>query len=90
MSRTEFTVRVHNSGGSTQTATGSFAGGGDFGGAGSGQTMLTFERTSGPTAIVTDALSVPPIPGPLEEARQIAGAHEIARTTLKGRATTSL
>ncbi len=60
VSRTEFTVRVHNSGGGAQTASGSFTGGGDFGGAGSGQTMLTFDRSSGPTAIVTDALSVLP------------------------------
>jgi hypothetical protein len=52
--RTEFSVRVNNSG-AAQLATGSFTGEGDHGGAGSGQTMLTFDRASGPT-ITMDAL----------------------------------
>jgi uncharacterized protein YfaP (DUF2135 family) len=56
VSRTEFTVRVNNSG-AAQIATGSFTGEGDQGGAGSGQTMLTFDRSTGPTAITMDALS---------------------------------
>lgn len=59
VSRTEFTVRVNNSG-SVQIASGSFTGGGDFGGLGSGQTMLTFDRTAGPTAIVMEALTPSP------------------------------
>jgi uncharacterized protein YfaP (DUF2135 family) len=61
VSRTEFTVRVNNSG-AAQIATGSFTGEGDHGGAGSGQTMLTFDRSSGPSAITMDALSPSPSP----------------------------
>jgi uncharacterized protein YfaP (DUF2135 family) len=57
--RTEFSVRVNNSG-AVQLATGSFTGGGDNGGEGSGQTMLTFDRSTGPTAITMEALSPSP------------------------------
>jgi hypothetical protein len=59
VARTDYTVRVNN-GGSVQLVSGFFTGSGDFGGAGDGQTVATFERTSGPTAIVTDALSTVP------------------------------
>jgi uncharacterized protein YfaP (DUF2135 family) len=54
--RTNYTVRVNN-GGSVQIVTGSFTGSGDFGGRGSGGTVATFERSSGPSAVVSDALS---------------------------------
>jgi uncharacterized protein YfaP (DUF2135 family) len=54
--RSNYTVRVNN-GGSVQIVTGSFTGEGDSGGAGSGRTVATFERTTGPTAIVSEALS---------------------------------
>ena len=46
VARTNFTVRVI-SGGSVQVVTGDFTGTGDRGGAGSGRTVATFERTSG-------------------------------------------
>jgi hypothetical protein len=59
VSRTDYTVRVNN-GGSVQLVSGFFTGPGDLGGAGDGRTVATFERTSGPTAIVTDALSAVP------------------------------
>lgn len=55
--RTNYNVLVNN-GGSVQVVTGSFTGAGDRGGAGSGSTVATFERTSGPTAVVvSEALS---------------------------------
>lgn len=50
--RTEYTVRINN-GGAVQIVSGSFTGAGNRGGAGSGQTVATFSRTAGPTAIVT-------------------------------------
>jgi hypothetical protein len=57
--RTDYTVRVNNSG-SVQVVSGSFTGGGDRGGAGSGETVATFERTSGPSPTVTEAFSALP------------------------------
>lgn len=60
VARTQFSVLVNNSG-AVQLATGSFTGDGDHGGAGSGQTMLTFDRSTGPTAAITmDTLSPSP------------------------------
>jgi uncharacterized protein YfaP (DUF2135 family) len=57
VAQTTYNVLVNN-GGSVQVVTGSFTGGGDRGGAGSGRTVATFERTSGPTAVITtEALS---------------------------------
>lgn len=50
VSRTNYTVRVNN-GGAVAIYSGSFTGTGDGGSAGSGRTIATFERTSGPTAI---------------------------------------
>ncbi len=48
--RTEYTVRINN-GGAVQIVSGFFTGAGDQGGAGSGRTVTTFSRASGPTAI---------------------------------------
>jgi uncharacterized protein YfaP (DUF2135 family) len=59
VARTEFSVLVNNSG-AVQLATGFFTGEGDHGGAGSGQTMLTFDRNTGPAAITMDVLSPSP------------------------------
>jgi len=57
VAQTNYNVLVNN-GGNVQVVTGSFTGNGDRGGAGSGRTVATFERTTGPTAIVvTEALS---------------------------------
>ena len=57
VAQTNYTVLVNN-GGSVQVVTGSFTGTGDRGGAGSGRTVATFDRTSGPTAVtMTEALS---------------------------------
>jgi hypothetical protein len=57
VAQTNYSVLVNN-GGSVQVVTGSFTGTGDRGGAGSGRTVATFERTSGPTAVtMTEALS---------------------------------
>ena len=49
VAQTNFTVRI-NSGGAVQLFTGSFTGGGDQGGQGSGRLITTFERLTGPTA----------------------------------------
>ena len=49
--RTEYTVRINN-GGAVQIVSGFFTGAGDQGGAGSGRTVATFSRASGPTGIV--------------------------------------
>lgn len=51
VSRTNYTVRVI-SGGSGQVVSGSFTGSGDQGGGGSGTTVATFDRQSGPTLSV--------------------------------------
>ena len=51
VSRTDYSVRINN-GGSVQIVTGTFTGAGDMGGAGSGRTVATFERTSGPAALL--------------------------------------
>jgi uncharacterized protein YfaP (DUF2135 family) len=56
---TTFSVRVNNSG-AVQIATGSFTGNGDRGGLGDGQTMLTFDRSTGPAAITMNASSPSP------------------------------
>jgi uncharacterized protein YfaP (DUF2135 family) len=48
--RTNYTVRINN-GGNVQIVTGFFSGSGDTGGAGSGRTVASFERTSGPAAV---------------------------------------
>jgi uncharacterized protein YfaP (DUF2135 family) len=61
VARTAFSVLVNNSG-AVQVATGSFTGDGDRGGAGSGQTMLTFDRSTGPAPITMDAQSPSPSP----------------------------
>jgi uncharacterized protein YfaP (DUF2135 family) len=50
VSGTNFTVRINNSG-VAQIVTGSFTGVGDQGGLGSGRTVATFERQSGPSAL---------------------------------------
>jgi uncharacterized protein YfaP (DUF2135 family) len=55
--RTNYTVRVNN-GGDTEIVTGFFTGAGDRGGAGSGRTVATFERTTGPAAVTA---SEPPL-----------------------------
>jgi hypothetical protein len=47
VTQTNYTVRINN-GGDTQIVTGSFTGTGDAGGSGSGRTVGTFERQSGP------------------------------------------
>ena len=54
--RTNYTVLVNN-GGSVQVVTGSFTGNGDRGGAGSGSTIATFDRTTGPAVVAGQALS---------------------------------
>jgi uncharacterized protein YfaP (DUF2135 family) len=57
VTRSNYTVRVNN-GGSVQVVEGFFTGSGDQGGAGSGRTVATFERSSGPTAaVVTQTLT---------------------------------
>ena len=58
VARTEYSVRINN-GGAVQIFTGSFTGGGDAGGAGSGRQITTFERLTGPTAIQPLMLSAP-------------------------------
>ena len=50
VTQTNYTVRVNN-GGSVQIVSGSFTGAGDRGGAGSGRTVATFERSTGPAAV---------------------------------------
>jgi uncharacterized protein YfaP (DUF2135 family) len=54
--QTNYTVLVNN-GGDVQVLTGSFTGSGDRGGAGSGRTVTTFERTSGTAAVAGQALT---------------------------------
>jgi uncharacterized protein YfaP (DUF2135 family) len=57
VTQTNYTVLVNN-GGNVQVFSGSFTGNGDRGGAGSGRTITTFERSSGPTAVtMTQALA---------------------------------
>lgn len=60
--QTNYTVRVNN-GGSVQIFTGTFTGGGDQGGAGSGRPITTFERLTGPTATGTASPSGTPLSG---------------------------
>jgi hypothetical protein len=56
--RTNYTVRINN-GGSVQIVTGSFTGAGDQGGLGSGRTVATFSRSTGPATVVpTQPLSL--------------------------------
>jgi hypothetical protein len=50
VAQTNFTVRINNAGSAPQIVTGTFTGAGDVGGLGSGRTVATFERQSGPTA----------------------------------------
>jgi uncharacterized protein YfaP (DUF2135 family) len=59
--RTNYTVRVF-SGGSAEVFTGFFTGAGDEGGRGSGRTVTTFDRASGPSALtfIRDALQLGP------------------------------
>jgi hypothetical protein len=64
VTRTNYTVRINN-GGSVQIVTGFFTGSGDAGGAGSGRTVATFERTSGPAAVTVSQ------PTLLESARSV-------------------
>jgi len=57
-SRTNYTVLINN-GGAVQIVTGFFTGAGDQGGPGSGRTVATFSRSSGPAAAVpTQPLSL--------------------------------
>ena len=51
VARTNYTVRVNNSG-NVQIVTGFFTDSGDRGGLGSGRTVATFERTTGPAPVV--------------------------------------
>jgi len=53
--RTNFTVRVNN-GGDVRIFSDFFTGLGDQGGLGSGRTITTFDRTTGPNAIVSEIL----------------------------------
>lgn len=63
VSRTNFTVRINN-GGNTQILTGSLTGLGDQGGLGSGRSLATFDRSTGPAVIgVSQALRFGPAPG---------------------------
>jgi hypothetical protein len=55
--QSNYTVRI-NSGGNTQTFTGSFVGPGDQGGSGSGRLITTFQRSTGPTAQAASAHDV--------------------------------
>ena len=64
VTRTNYTVRINN-GGSVQIVTGFFTGSGDGGGAGSGRTVATFERTSGPAAVTVNQSTL------LESARAV-------------------
>ena len=56
VAQTNYSVLVNN-GGSVQLVTGSFTGGGDRGGAGSGRTVATFERLTGPSVTAGQALT---------------------------------
>ena len=60
---TDYTVLVNN-GGSVQVFSGTFVGDGDRGGAGSGEDITTFERTTGPVPTSRGAASPPPASGP--------------------------
>ena len=51
VSSTNYTVRVNN-GGSVQVVSGTFTGPGDQGGVAGGRTVATFERLSGPSAMI--------------------------------------
>ncbi len=53
VSATSWTVRINN-GGSIQVANGTFTGAGDQGGIASGRTVATFERSSGPAALIAN------------------------------------
>jgi hypothetical protein len=59
VAQTNYTVRVNN-GGTVQVFSGSFTGAGDAGGLGSGRTITTFERLTGPTAAVPSGPTVSP------------------------------
>jgi hypothetical protein len=61
--QTNYTVRVISQG-INQTFTGSFTGGGDQGGSGSGRLITTFQRSSGPAAQSGSAFIVPYTSGP--------------------------
>ncbi len=50
VAQTNYTVRINNSGSPPQIFSGSFTGAGDQGGRGSGTTIATFERATGPAA----------------------------------------
>jgi hypothetical protein len=78
--RTNFTVRINNAG-ATQIAGGSFTGPGDQGGPGSGQTVATFERLTGPSPEVffralTGALTPPTTFAPKKGARPGTANHD--------------
>jgi len=59
VAQTNYTVRVNN-GGTVQVFSGSFTGAGDAGGLGSGRTITTFERLTGPTVAVPSGPTVSP------------------------------
>ncbi|MGE0705700.1 MAG: YfaP family protein [Vicinamibacterales bacterium] len=58
VSRTNYTIRINN-GGNVQVLTGSFTGSGDGGGLGSGVTIATFNRSTGPSITAEAAPVVP-------------------------------
>jgi len=71
--RTNYTVRINN-GGDVQIVSGFFTESGDQGGAGSGRTVATFERQSGPTAVVVNMSSSGPAPAASKRMTQGASA----------------
>jgi len=75
-SRTNYTVRVNN-GGNVQILTGFFTGSGDQGGLGSGRTVATFERTTGPAAVTVSQSTL------LTESARLLGKLLIAKPSGK-------
>jgi hypothetical protein len=75
VAQTNFTVRINNVGGNPQLVTGSFTGLGDQGGLGSGRTVATFDRQTGPTATTYEG---PPISG------SVTGASKQRKTSPSG------
>lgn len=76
VARTNYTVRINN-GGNVQIHRGFFTGPGDQGGLGSGVTVATFERASGPSAItINQAPGGPAQAGATKVREQIPAGRE--------------
>ena len=62
VAETNYTVRINN-GGAVQIFSGRLTGSGDQGGAGSGRTIATFERLTGPGSVIAPQALAPPAAG---------------------------